>query len=347
MHITSKRYSSNAEAAAPHGERGITFIEVMVALFLVSIVSILYYSLYIGTMRVNMFLESHNDLTTVGQRSVNRIKDEITQSRTLFQDDTVGRDYVSALAIPAGRPVLPGTLLPLIDSTGTLVPDTSTRRVGNSMLLAREEQPLSLTIDHDGDPGTADVEFLADRYHFEYLYLTRNTDRSLRGLGYYLELIQARSGVYADYFQLSGLPVTTLQAVASDLVAAGITVAWDPGQPANLAFYTIGVGGTLTGPLSHTIALPEVASMMPEFRGGRVEGNMVYSVGVQTDPPLPTSDPVNLFAQASGTFPGGFESLIVGPASSRKALVRLVLVGEYADKINSSVNTVVATTSEF
>jgi hypothetical protein len=99
--------------------------------------------------------------------------------------------------------------------------------------------------------------------------------------------------------------------------------------------------------LSHSIALPGTDSLMPQFRGGRVEGSMNYSVGVQTDPPLKISERLGLFAQPSGNYPGGFESLIVGPAASRKTLVRIVLVAEYSNKLNASANSVISDTAEF
>jgi len=307
----------------------------------------MYYSLYIGTMKVNMFLESHNDLTTLGQRTANHIRDEISQSRLLFQEDTMGLSYVSRLSTPADRPVMSGSVLPVIDPTGALIPDNGSRRVGNSLLLAREELPETFSVDHDGDAMTPPVDLLADLYRFEYVYLSENTERNFNGLGYYLDLVEAKSDPYADYFQLTGLTSAVRSQVASGLIAMGVTFAWDPGQTADQAFYRIQGDGTLSGPLSHSIALPETDSLMPQFRGGRVEGSMNYSVGVQTDPPLKISEKLGLFAQSSGNFPGGFESLIVGPAASRKTLIRIVLVAEYSNKLNASANSVISNTSEF
>ncbi len=328
-------------------ERGVTLAEAMVALFLVSVVTLLFYGLLIGTLRVNMMLESRNDLTTIGQRVVNDIKDEILQSRVLFEDDTVGNGYVSALVIPSSFPVLTGSELPVIDQTGTLVPDTSTRRTGNSLLVVRSEVPESVFVDHDSDSSTPDIEILADRYHFQYVYVSQRSGRSFHQLGYFLDLIQARSHTYADYFQLQGLSPGVRAQVASQLNALGITMAWDPQQPASQAFYQIGSGGSLSGPVSHNIAIKEANSLVPEFAGGRISGGMEYSVGVHTTPPLQTVDPINLFALQSGSFPSGFEVLVVGSSSSRKVLVRVVLLSQQLDRLNSHVNIVTGTTSEF
>jgi len=319
----------------------------MVALSLLMVTSALYYSLFIGTMDINVFLESHNDLTTIGQRSINIIKDEVGQSRVLYQEDTVGQSYRTALSLPSLRPQLTGSLLPIVDPNGVIEPDGATRRVGNSLLIAREELPLSTWVDHDADSNTPDVEFLVDLLRLEYFYLGYNNDRSFMGRGYYLDLIRTRSVVYADYFQLSGLTPAIGQLVAADLNARGITTAWDPAEAAGLAFFSISNTGLLSGPVATTIDMSDFESLMPEFRGGSIQGKIEYTVGVQADPPLSTSDSVNLFAQRSGDFPSGFETLIVGPSSARKVFSRVVLLSEHRGKVTSAVNTVISTTAEF
>lgn len=319
----------------------------MVAMTILMVVSAMYYSLFIGTMDINTFLESHNDLTTIGQRSVNVIKDEVSQSRLLYQEDALGQSYLAVMNLPSLRPKLSGSLLPVIDQNGVIEPDGGTRRVGNSLLVAREELPLSIWVDHDSDTNTPDVEFLVDLLRLEHFYLAYNYDRSFTTSGYYLDLIQTRSVAYADYFQLTGLTPTVLQLVAADLNAQGITTAWDPTLAANQAFFSISSAGVLNGPVAASIDMSDFKSMMPEFRGGRIQGSIEYSVGLHANPPLPTADPVNLFAQESGDFPSGFETLIVGPSASRRVFSRLVLVSEHRGKFDSTANTVISTTAEF
>lgn len=227
------------------------------------------------------------------------------------------------------------------------MPDSTTRRTGNSLLLLREQVPSSYWVDHDADSGTADVEALADLYTFEYIYLTQNPARSFKGLGYYLDLISAGSQQYASYVQVSGMTSAARAAVAQRLSADGVTYALDPWQSAGQAFYQLASDGTLTGPVDHAINLNRSESLLPEFRGGRIAGKMNYSVGVQLNPALPTLEPINLYAQANGAFPGGMETQIVGSSSARKVMVRLILLAEYGNKLNSHVNVVTSTTSEF
>jgi prepilin-type N-terminal cleavage/methylation domain-containing protein len=349
MPITSSASSSNARPrpASRSGQRGFTIAELTVSLFLMSIISLIFYQIFIGTMRTNMMLESHNDLAMLGQRSVNFVKEEVLQSKVLYQDDSRGQSYLAKLSVPTGLAVLSGSLLPVIDTTTSFVPDSATRRTGNSLLLLREQVPSSYWIDHDADSGTADIEALADLYTFQYLYLTQNPARSFKGLGYYLDLITAGSQPYASYVQISGMTATARAAVAQRLTTAGVNYALDPWKDAGQAFYQLASDGTLTGPVDHTIDLSLSESLLPEFRGGRIAGKMNYSVGVQLNPALATIEPINLYAQANGAFPGGLETQIVGASSARKVMVRLMLVAEYGDKLNSHVNTVTSTTSEF
>jgi hypothetical protein len=319
----------------------------MVALMLLMVVGAMYYSLFIGTMSVNAFLESHNDMTTLGQRSVNHIKDEVGQSRKLYEEDAIGQSYRAAMTLPSLRPQLTGSLLPMIDATGVIEADGGTRRVGNALLIAREEHPLSIWVDHDADGNTPDVEFLVDVLRLEYFYLAQNYDGGFYGNPYYLDLMKARSVAYADYFQLTGLNPAAAQLVAAELNAQGITTAWDPVLAANQAFFSISTSGVLSGPVTPSIDMSDAQSLVPEFRGGSIQGKIDYSFGIQTDPPLPIASPVNLFAQRSAEFPGGFEVLIVGPSSARMVFARLVLVSEHKGKLNVVTNSVISTTAEF
>ena len=319
----------------------------MVAMTILLVVSAIFYSLMIGTMDINSFLESHNDMTTIGQRSVNIIKDEVSQSREIYEQDTVGQSYLSAMTLPSLLPKLSGSLLPVINATGWVQPDGATRYVGNSLLMAREELPLSIWVDHDSDSNTPDMEFLVDLLRLEHFYLAYNYDRSFSGNAYYLDLIRARSVAYADYFQLSGLAPAVRQLVAIDLNTQGITAAWDPTLQANQAFFSISTSGALSGPVSASIDMSDASSLMPEFRGGSIQGKIDYSVGLHTNPALPLADPVNLFAQKTGDFPGGFETLVIGPSAARRVFSRLVLLSEHRGKYNSAVNTVISTTAEY
>jgi hypothetical protein len=346
--LSGERPSPADRLTPPDGARGFSVTELLVAVILLTLVSMLFYELLVGMVRVNVHLESSNDLTTLSQRAVNVIKDELLQSRAQFEDDALGNGYLGALVLPPAMPALAGSELPLIETSGSLVPDSGSRRTGNSLLVARPELPQRLWIDHDDDAGTADVEFLGDTFYFEYFYLSQNTERQFDRFDYYLDLIRARSEPYADYFLISSLDPIPAREVAAALYADGVRYAWDSGKPIDQAIYQIQATGSLTGPIgSPTITLSQAESMLPEFRGGRVSGSMDYSVGIQTPTPMQRIGPVNLYAQSSGPFPGGFEVLVVGPPASRKALVRLVLLAEHRGELKSQTNVITGTVSSY
>lgn len=347
MHIPRLAAEMQKQAGASR-EQGVSLPEVLVVLALMSVVALIFNQLYIGTIQTTMFLESHNDLAIFGQQAVNTIKLETMQSRGLFQNDTIGQGYLAALALPTELTAITGSRLPTANANGIFEPDSGTEIfTGNSMLQARQRPPVLTNVDHDGDSSTANVEFLADRYRFQYFYLTKRTDHAVRGVGFRLDLMRFESDDYADYFQLDSLPATFRDAVAADLYAEGVRFAWDAGAAAGSAFYSISDTGAMTAVPDHTIAAAEIESLLPGMGGGRISGAMNYSVGIQKDPPFATKEPVSLFALPSGLFPSGFEVQMIGPTGARKVNMRLMLMAEVRNKLTSHANSVTVTTAEF
>jgi prepilin-type N-terminal cleavage/methylation domain-containing protein len=342
-------------------QRGMSLIEVMVVVAIVSTVLIVVYSMIDEATKISLFVESHNDLPVFGQAAVNVIQKDLIQARAIFDSDptNVGPGYYSALVIPAAYPVMPNTQLPILNPTGDLVPDASVtaRYVGNALMITKqlESTPVKLA------SGTT---IMMDRYVFEIFYLTRRTTRNFSNAGYSLELVQAKSNVYADYFQLSNLqsPNGTLTAAQMNEIYAallawkdpitGATVpinrAWDPGQSIGSAMYTITAAG-YSGPIAQpTIPLPTYSSMITGLAGGRISGKMDYTVAFKpsasTNFPVPDLVPkYAVFNSALPQFPGGFEVLIVGPTGARKVLTRLVLLASYgAGKMDSKESLVIS-----
>jgi len=334
--------------SALRGETGVSLPEVMVVLALMSVVSVMFYQMYMGTIRSTMFIESKNDLAMYSQRTINRLKMELMQSRRVYQNDTRGNSYLNAYQIPGDRPLLGGSRLPIAHPNGVIEQDaTGETYTGNMMLTVRERAPHEAVVDHDGDSGTPDVEFLADLYTFQLFYLAKRSERELAPHSFYVDLHRLDSQRYADYFQLQGLDAAYRAEVASSLHGAGIQMAWHPSSDAGSAFYNIGSDGSLTSVADHAIDPVDSASLLPELHGGRISGSMVYSVGIQTDPPLGAPDPVSVLAQHGGLFPSGFEVKVVGPTGARKIFVRLMLVSQYRQETTSRANTVVVTIAEF
>ena len=331
-------------------ERGFSLIEITVVLAIVSVVMIVVYSLIEETMRVTLFNESHNDLAIITQRAVNSLQAEVLQTKLAFEENTIGNAYRSALTMPAGVTVWGDSFLPVFAAAGQIEPDPASQRfTGNSLLLARQLEPLVITYDDDGSMMTPEVEFLADRYRFEYVYLARSS-KSFSGSGMTLDLTMSTSGEYADFFQLSSMSATATSRIVQKLIAAGLSRAWNPGQPVNNAFYTLAgaVDGTFNAPLnSPSIPIVETKSLLRGMMGGRISGRMDYSIAFGS---FPIRTPVRLFARADPAepgFPSGFEVKIAGPARNRQVMTRVVMMSHYQATQYESQQAFVITAARF
>jgi len=332
-------------------------MEITVVLAIVSVIMIVVYGLIEETLKVTLFNESHDDLAILSQKAVNTLQAEILQTKLAFQEDTLGSGYRTAFAVPADITVMPNSLMPVFDADGEIEPDpAATRFTGNALLIARQLSPLSIMYDHDAKKATPDIEFLADRYRFEYFYLAKKTVKSFGGSGQTLDLMMTQSGEYADYFQLSSMSSTALKSLSQKLIDTGIARAWDPGQAIGTAFYPLAdaTDGDFNGALNNpSIAAVKTISLLPGLMGGRVSGRIDYSVGfIPTSPatPFPIPSPVRVFAQADATkpaFPSGFEVKIVGPARNRRVMTRVVLMGNYLAKKYESQEGFVITAARF
>jgi hypothetical protein len=338
-------------------------MEITVVLAIVSVVMIMVYSLIEETMQVTMFNESHNELAILSQSAVNTLQSEVQQARFAFEEDALGTAYRAALTMPGDVTVWTDSRLPLFAAAGEIEPDlVSQQFTGNSLLLARQLEPLTVTYDHDGNGFTPEIEFLADRYRFEYFYLARSNEKSFDNSGMTMDLLMSRSAEHADYFQLDSLDDTATGLIAQKLIAAGLSRAWNPGEVLSSAFYTLAgaTDGTFNAPVDgptipivHTTTLLRpffgVHDREQRFAGGMgITGRIDYSVAFGSFP-LPA--PVRVFAQPDASkpgFPSGFEVKISGPARNRKVMTRIVLMSHYgANKSHEAQQGFVVTAARF
>ncbi len=341
-------------------ERGVTLMEMLVVVAIVSVVFIMSYSLLEDAVRTSLFLEEHTDLPVFSQAAINTIQRELMQARTVF-DGTVGSPgpgYFAALNTAALKyPMVSNkSLLPVANSAGQLVPDTATQFVGNCLLIARQLEPAPIKL--------ANGSFLmVDRYKFELFYLTNRTTKRFSTADHFVDIIQAKSDTYADYFQLDQWQNQTTPPTNADKVTVNTALrtwvdtrtgiadpilrAWDPGQVVASAIYNINADGTFTGPVAGpSISLPNAVSLVPGMSGGRVVGKMDYSVGFRptSTTTWPIRDAVPKYAvynSSTPDYPAGLEFLIVGPSGSQRILTRLVLIASYGKNFDSREATVI------
>jgi prepilin-type N-terminal cleavage/methylation domain-containing protein len=276
------------------GQRGITLMEMMVVLALFTVLFFISYTLLEDSVQTSLFVEEHNDLPIYGQTAVNAIQRELLQSRVVFEGSaaSTGPGYFSALTFPAAFPLLTGSKMPVLNPASTsLVPDdpAATRYTGNCLLVAKQLAPAVIT----GLSITGGT-MLVDRYQFQVFYLTQRFTHGFAGQNYFIDAIQAKSDIYADYSQLTqwaALPATIAAdktKVATQLssytdpvtgASQATTKAWNSGVAAPGAFYTITASMGFTAINSPTIALPTSASLVKGLSGGRVSGKMDYTIG--------------------------------------------------------------------
>lgn len=347
--------SSSARGPSAPSESGLSLIEVLIVLLLMTLLTGIFYEILIASSRANMASESRNDLAVIGQRIVNQIQTEVLQAKLILQEDSVGTGYRTRLAagLPAGVSEWTGSRMPLIDANTSILgpdpgPNNITNRTGNSLILVRQLQPVAIQYDHDGSAGTPMIDFMADRYEIQYYFLRQNTTSDFGGFGYYLELMQAKTQVFADYFQLNSLGALGTGVVQGlRTQSPPILLAWNPGLAINApAFYTLNAAGTMSGTTTPSFSLT-LTSLMKEFAGGRIAGKMGYSVALNASTPLALKDPVPLYATASSNFPGGMEFLVVGAPRSRKVVSRLVLASSYGGRFNSQESSVITSARGF
>jgi len=324
-------------------ERGMTIIEVMITLTLMVIIFGIFYELVFATTQTGMLTEGINDLSSIGQRAVNTIQSEVRQAKLVMQENSIGTAYRTLFtsSLPSGTTVWTNSRMPIIDGNTMIIgpdpgPNSISNRTGNTLLVVRQLSPVAISYDHDNNSGTANINFMADRYQFELFFLRQNTSRNFGNFGYYVDLMQARSQIVADYFQLNSIAVNRAALITGlRALSPQILLAWDPGKALSTpAFYNLNSGGTMTGNSSPTFNVT-VSSLLPEFRGGRVSGKMEYSVSLNSSSSFVTNDQVPEYATANSNFPGGFECMVVGGVSSRKVLTRLVLAVESRRKFRS------------
>jgi prepilin-type N-terminal cleavage/methylation domain-containing protein len=354
-------------------QRGYTLAEILVVVAVSAIVLIMCYQLIEDAMRTSLFVESHNRLAEFAQRPVNFMQAEVYQNRTVFQGDTVGTAYLARFLVPPAYPTgawpnctgasgcgsgvagwtppaLPAiqnnSLLPILDASNVMGPDAGTgasRMTGNCLLIVRQLPPLLIDYDHDNDVSTPKIKFPADRYRFELYYLSRKTTRPFSTVGYYLDLLQARSIDFADYFQLNtliGAGGTLSGQAKTDIInglnAGGLHLSWNPmNQPVANSFYSMDAAtGAFTLRANQGIWVYSAKTLLPELGSGSVSGKMLYTVGFRPSATaqLPIRDAIPKYAIFDTTmpeFPSGFEVKIVGSGAARKVLLRLVLVANY------------------
>lgn len=322
--------------------RGVTLVELLIVVGIIGFVMGAVTVFFTNTRKSFTFFEVTNQLKTNAQKAVNSINHYLAISKRIFENNTNDLAYAARLTLSITP--MPGTRLPVINETGSLSPDSpdfSQSSVGNCLFFASSGSPLVIqnVLDGTGTPHTMRIDY----YTFNFYYLTADTSVNMANKNKRFTLISWHSKGYADWGQLNSISDATLK--INTLIAiynSGIIYAWNTSQVnSNAAFYEIGPGGSLTQQAAHTIPVASAKELI-KITTGIMGWTFKYGVAFNTDGTFVIKDTVPRFASVNGNFPGGFETLVTGPNSSRQVFVRLVLMAQSAAGLKSYEQTCLA-----
>jgi|GEM_PF-983092 len=337
-----KQAIANVKRKTGRGDTGVSFTELLIVMFIFSILGIMVYDLLVGTARTNLYLEANNDLSEYGQRLVNEIKTEMLQSKKLIERSSQGQDYLAALEMSGAPEPIDTCSLPTIEVNGSFSPSLvgdadhpfDPASVGNALFFAQAMRPYL-----DDSSGVR-----IDLYRLNYYYLGKDNSRTIAEESNILDLYRWTSVWFADYnqlYQLNNLDdggatlsstLTALKAADAATERPAISMAWSPDEDMDEAFYSFASGSLSSSPDgSYEIERDTVASAIEHLNSPRIGGKMVYSVAFNTGQNFDLGDTVPAFATADTSddgFPHGFEVMMGGPTGGRRVMIRLVLAAD-------------------
>jgi prepilin-type N-terminal cleavage/methylation domain-containing protein len=326
-------YDASASSAEPRAARGMTLVEVIVAVAVMGIIMTATIPFFTYTQSGYTSLEVTTVLPAAMQKALSKIQHRIVENCRIFDSGSIGTAY-RARATPNISPAVPSATasppaipskLPLLSPDMTLSVTSSTfnrAAVGNSLFFASTDAPYEA-------PSGGGLAVKVDTFIFNYFYLVRNS-ATLNGQPA-IELHEWHSTPYVDYARLISITDTAKStSTIAWLYSRGLRHAWDrSSNDPNNAFYSLNSAGMMTLAPLHNIQtstdpLLKPAAMISIIRGA-ASGGFHYGVCPNN---LPAKNQVPQFASASGDFPAGFETIVVGEALGRQVFVRLTMAAQ-------------------
>jgi prepilin-type N-terminal cleavage/methylation domain-containing protein len=316
--------------------RGVTLVELMVAIAIMGIISTGIATMFTNIQRNYSVEDARLGINTANQTAINKISVNLTSTKRLFQNTAGDNAFLALANLASPTPAaMTGSVLPVINDGASLTPSSGTfvtSAVGNSLFFASLDLPFT-TVPTILDATASTHTVRVDSYHFNYYYLTQNTSPSVGGSPQIM-LWEWHSTSVADYSQITSGWDSTLQSnLVKSLVTAGYKYAWDPSQnTAASAFYSLNASGAVTAlGTAPTLTQSSAAAMIKPITGTLGVGYR-YGVAPNTSAAFNIPYTVPQFGTASGLFPSGFEIVVVGSSSAREVLLRLVLTAQGAFK---------------
>lgn len=298
-----------------------TVVEVLIALAVIGIIIPALLSLIVMLTNGFSAYEASTQLRVTNQSTLNRIHLRLGSCKRIFQNLSADTAYLNQLVLTGCPPVLSGSALPVIQSSGTLAygtPDFVSADVGNSLFFANYEGM---------DIITSTVTTRIDTFRFNYYYLTTQNPKSIKARPSYA-LVEWRSIAYADMLQIETYPAATQTLLIRQLYKDGYQYGWDTSQTnVTSAFWSFNSNGTASSIVSPAIPMYKY-TILTTMLTGIIIGGYKYGISPNSSgwPSAPKTVPE--YALASGNFPSGFEVAIAGNSSGREVLIRSVLVAQ-------------------
>lgn len=316
-----------------HG-KGFTLIELMITVAITIIIIPILVLLFISTNKNFIYYEAFNNLKQANQDSVNRMYIRLGRSKKLFENTLEGNAFLARADLSGCPSVMGGAVLPLVKPSGSFSPSSvnfDASAFGNSLFLAYNIAPAILEGIEKDETGVETQTVRIDLYRFLYYYLTPDNAPSFKGSQGY-KLVEWESQIYADCEQIGRIINDAKKSnVVNSLINRGVDYCFYASRY-NVAdaFYKLetSVGtGQMTLDTTHTITKKgyKILTKMLTAMMGR---SYSYAVAPNTAGFPNIRYPVPLYANASGSFPAGFEIGICGLSAGRKVLVRSVLMAQ-------------------
>jgi hypothetical protein len=312
--------------------KGITLVELIITATVMSVMILTIIPLFTATTRGYTSLEVATVLSSGTQEAVTRMQNRLAENKRLFGRDTIGIAMLGRVTPSVSPAALSGSQLPVIDPNASLSPSSSTfvaANTGNCLLFAGVDQTVEVsTTNGSGSVGGVRV----DVFTFNYYYLSPNSAAPVGGVPG-RDLWEWHSKPYVDYVGLITLPdVTFRNNVIKELLARNYNYAFNSSATVvTAAFYQLqGSTPWLNSASAHNIDKAEAQKMVRLIRGTSI-GSFNYSVSPNTGPGFKHKYDVPSYSPPATTadnFPSGFETVIVGPAGTRRVFARIVMAAQ-------------------
>lgn len=315
---------------------GLSLVEVMATAMVLIIMVWMFTTLSISGTRAQKFAGRLNRATEIAQDLTDDMRRELVSSVRLFHDDAIGRAYLALLSFKGMKGPI-GHRLPKLSATGIFDKDGASPKTGNTLLFARHAWSTPFRTSK-GNVYRVDV------YRLVHYFLTPEDGGPHKGSPSGLDMVKWVSEPLADGDTIDKITDTGDRAEVlghlvnrtPDLtgrVHPGVQVVWlrgrDPADAKTLRH--IQPSGVLTDNPQPPRAAPW--RILPDT-GLSVNGLLHYrrhSIATNFAPNTYGIGRFGTISPAGSGFPHGFEVQIIGPASARQVLVRLVVVSTNLD----------------